>query len=83
MREQAVDVDRELRRKLAHGYTMLTLTVELKHANVVDPLATEQSWCQHLEVVTHHTSALARGRWTHTVDTSVGASLACITKTGD
>eukprot|EP01043_Picozoa_sp_COSAG02_P056567 COSAG02_NODE_6722_length_3401_cov_4.311932_4_plen_30_part_01 len=30
---------------------MLTLTVELKHANVVDPLATEQSWCQHLEVV--------------------------------
>eukprot|EP01043_Picozoa_sp_COSAG02_P077307 COSAG02_NODE_16854_length_1050_cov_11.001052_1_plen_29_part_10 len=29
---------------------MLTLTVELKHANAVDPLATEQSWCQHLEV---------------------------------
>ena len=30
-----------------------------------------------------HTSALARGRWTHTVDTSAEASLACITKTGD
>ena len=31
----------------------------------------------------HHTSALARGRWTHTVDTGAEASLACITKTGD
>ena len=70
---------------------MLMPTVELKHANAVDPPADEPSSESSGTVLVpapggsnaHYSSALARGRWTHTADIGAGTSLACITKTDD
>ena len=70
---------------------MLMLTVELKHANAVDPPVAEPSSSYDGAVLmpapggsnAHCTSALARGKWTRVVETDDETLLACIIKTDD